>query len=272
MSSSDNPGETLVPVVSVILPVNRDDGFLFQAIESVLHQTLRDLELIIVANRCSDEVWSALGQIGDPRVRLLRSDIGQLPFNLNLGIEHARGSYIARMDADDIAHPERLEIQRRYLDEHPDVAAVGSWYEHIDEQGRRRGMPAPLPLTPEAVRRRLPFESCLPHPTVMARKSALLAVGGYAYGLFAEDWDLWLRLSRAGYRLANIDQVLLSYRIHSNQSTGLRSLRRNIGNVLALHVREFVIQGRPVFFLGAFYYVGSTLLRALISWLRNRLL
>lgn len=256
--------------VSVVMAVNRDDGYLAAAVQSILQQSLTAFEFIIVVNGCHDELWCSLQRITDQRVRLLRSDLPQLPFNLNLGIQLARAPYVARMDADDIAHGQRLWVQCEYLDQNPRIAAVGARYQPIDKLGRPLGDPPRLHLEPDAIRRRLPFESCLPHPTVVARREALLAVGGYAYGLFAEDWDLWLRMGRAGFHLANLDQVLLSYRIHPSQSVSQQHLRRNLGNVVALQLRELIIQGRPAFLAGLLLSLGRAMLGAGLSAIRRR--
>ena len=258
-----------MPLVSVILPVNRDDGFLHEAINSVLRQTLKQIELLIIANNCDDALWERVQTITDLRVRCIRSVIGQLPFSLNLGIEHARAPFIARMDADDICEPDRLEKQLAYLQQRSDIAVVGSSYVHINSEGTIVGYPKPIYLSPADILRHLPFESCLPHPTVMIRKEILLAVSGYAFGLYAEDWDLWLRMSRAGYRFANLPDNLLKYRIHSGQSTSLKSVRRNIGNTVGLLLREFIITGRLAFIVGAVKHVFFTLIQVLVNKIRT---
>jgi glycosyltransferase involved in cell wall biosynthesis len=259
-----------VPRVSVVLAVNRDDGFLDEAVASVLNQTFRDFEFIIVANCCSDELWERLQAIPDSRVVPVRTAVGQLPFNLNVAIDRARGEYIARMDADDVCEPERFERQLQYLDANRDVDVLGSSYIHIDGSGRHVGNPRRLKLTHKQIDRSLPFESCMPHPTVMFRRTAVLSVGGYAYGLYAEDWDLWLRMARRGLRFANLPEPLLQYRIHAGQSTSHATLRRNMANVVGLLVREMVLSGRVAFIAGVCSYVSSTLFRALVAKLRNR--
>lgn len=260
----------MTPDVSVILAVNKDDGYLAEAMSSVLDQTHRNLELIIIANRCSDELWAYLQGLQDPRIVLVRTNIGQLPFNLNVGIEKARTSFIARMDADDICEPNRIEKQLQFLIAHPEVDVVGSEYSHIDERGRHIGNPGNLRYTHEVIFKRLPFESCMPHPTVMFRRDAVLSVGGYAYGLYAEDWDLWLRMARGGKRFANMNERLLRYRIHQAQSTSHSTLRRNMANVIGLLVREFVLTGRLAFLGGLCKFIGGSALRASVAMLRQR--
>lgn len=259
------------PIVSVVLAVNRDDGFLKTAIESVLTQSMASLELLIVANNCSDELWINLQReaVKDARVRLLRTPLGQLPYNLNVGLQHARGEFIARMDADDIALPQRLERQLCFLRDNPAISVVGGNYQIIDEHDKVVDRPVPLQLDPEKIYKQLPFESCMAHPSVMMRRADVLKVGGYAYGLFAEDWDLWLRMRRAGMRFANLPDLVLRYRIHSGQSTSIQSWRRNMANVQALLLRELIITGNPKFLLSMFRHFGFQCLVLAISAVRH---
>lgn len=260
----------IIPDVSVILAVNKDDGYLADALQSVLDQTHENLELIVVANRCSDELWNYLKSLDDPRIVLLRTDIGQLPFNLNLAIEHAKADFVARMDADDICKPNRIARQLAFLKDNPGIDVVGSEYSHIDESGQKIGRPGKLHYSHEEISRHLPYESCLPHPTVMFRRNAVLSVGGYAYGLYAEDWDLWLRMARSGRRFANINECLLQYRIHSAQSTSHSTLRRNMANVVGLLVRELILTGRVAFVAGICNFIGGSIFRATVAMLRQK--
>ncbi|UFS55404.1 glycosyltransferase [Comamonadaceae bacterium M7527] len=259
------------PIVSVVLAVNRDDGFLKSAIESVLTQSMASLELLIIANNCSDELWVNLQKeaVKDARVRLLRTPLGQLPYNLNVGLHHARGEFIARMDADDIALPQRLERQLCFLRDNPAISVVGGNYQIIDEHDKVIDRPVPLRLDPERIHERLPFETCMGHPSVMMRRADVLKVGGYAYGLFAEDWDLWLRMRRAGMRFANIPDLVLRYRIHSGQSTSLQAWRRNMANVQALLLRELILTGNPKFLLSMFRHFGFQCLVLAIASVRR---
>jgi glycosyltransferase involved in cell wall biosynthesis len=258
-----------VPDVSVILAVNKDDGFLAEALQSVLDQTHRSLELIVVANRCSESLWDFLKSFDDPRIVLLRTNIGQLPFNLNLAIEHARAPLIARMDADDICEPHRIARQLEFFEKNPDVDVVGTEYVHIDAASTNIGKPSRLRHSHQEISKRLPYESCMPHPTVMFRREAVLSVGGYAYGLYAEDWDLWLRMARNGRRFANIDECLLRYRIHGAQSTAHSTLRRNMANVIGLLVRELILTGRIAFAAGLLSFIGASIFRASVAVLRQ---
>jgi O86/O127-antigen biosynthesis beta-1,3-galactosyltransferase len=261
-----------IPFVSVIMAVNRDDGYLQAAVDSVLAQTLREIELLVIANQCDDSLWARLLELAarDVRVRPIRTPLGQLPYNLNVGLHHARGEFVARMDADDLALPERLARQLQYLRAHPHVSVLGGGYEHMDARGGRTGRTPRLRLSPDRIHARMPYESCLAHPTVMMRRADVLAVGGYAWGLYAEDWDLWLRMRRAGLRFANLPEVVLHYRIHDGQSTSAQAFRRNMAHVQALLVREFVQSGDPRFVLSMALHLGGACLRLGVAVLKKR--
>lgn len=273
MSSNDRgiAGDCAKPVVSVVMAVNRDDGFLTSAVDSVLAQSLENIELLVIANNCSDELWAHLQQLAaqDHRLRPLRTPLGQLPYNLNVGLHHALGEFVARMDADDLALPDRLAQQLRFLRSNPDVSVVGGSYEHIDERGQVLGQPSALRLDPDKIHARMPFESCMPHPTVMMRRADAIKVGGYAYGLYAEDWDLWLRMRRAGMRFANLPDVVLRYRIHAGQSTSLHATRRNMANVQALLLRELILTGSPKFAVSMLRHFGFECMRLAVALARR---
>lgn len=265
MSSNDisSRDEASIPTVSVVMAVNRDDGYLSMAIDSILNQSLPDIELLVIANNCSDELWAGLQALSaqDMRLRPIRTPLGQLPYNLNVGLHQARGEFIARMDADDLALPLRLERQLHFLQANHNISVVGGCYEHIDERGCIIGHPTKLRFNPEEIHARMPYESCMPHPTVMMRRADVLKVGGYAYGLYAEDWDLWLRMRRAGMCFANLSDIVLHYRIHAGQSTSLQATRRNMANVQALLLRELILSGNPKFLLSMLRHFGFECLR-----------
>lgn len=243
------------PDISVILPVNRDDGFMDDAINSILGQSYSSFELIIVANNCSDVLWRKLLSYKDDRIMLFRIAIGQLPHALNFGIEKSRGKYIARMDADDISHINRFSTQVKFLKAFPVIDIVGSNYKIIDQNGVEIKRKAAIKLSNDLIQRNLIWSTCLAHPTVMFRKDRLIKIGGYAYGMYAEDWDLYLRMRRANYSFANLEQKLLSYRVHTNQSTSFNNKKRNDAYVVSLLIREFLYTKNFLFLLSALKYL-----------------
>jgi hypothetical protein len=199
------------------MPVFNGEAFLAEAVESILGQSLSDLELIAVDDASTDSSPAQLAVFArrDERVRIITSteNVG-IAGALNLGCQAARAVYIARLDADDIALEHRLERQTEFLDAHPSIAAVGSSAIMIDAQGRK-GAQLRFPTSSSAIRKTLVRHNCIAHPTVVLRRDAFDEIGGYRFQS-NEDYDLWLRLSER-YALANLDEPLILYRRHTGQ-------------------------------------------------------
>lgn len=225
---------TQPPVISVVLPVYNAGRYLAQAVESVLAQTFRDFELIAVDDGSTDNSRALLETFArrDPRVRVISRPNTGIVGALNDGLAAARGRYIARMDGDDVADPERFARQAAALDAAPDCVALGSAVRFIDPEGRPLKIYRP-PAGHNAIRDELSWGNggALVHPAVVFRRDALEACGGYRQEfIFIEDLDLYVRLLRFG-RLANLPDVLLSYRQHP------RSVNHRIGDRSALTAR-----------------------------------
>ena len=206
------------PRVSVVLPIYNAAPFLAQAIDSILKQSFADFELIAIDDGSLDRSGEILDRAAqtDTRVTALHQSNAGVIATLNRGVALARGEFIARMDADDVAHAERFARQVSFLDAHPDVAAVGCAVTLIDEGGKRI-RDVDYPTAPEAVAAFLETGSALAHPAVMMRCDTVRAVGGYrAAYRYAEDYDLWLRLAER-CRLANLSDRLLLYRQHAEK-------------------------------------------------------
>jgi glycosyltransferase involved in cell wall biosynthesis len=204
------------PRVSIVMPVYNGGAFLGEAVESLLGQTLGDFELVAVDDGSEDESAAVLEGFrrSDGRVRVVATEHRGVVAALNRGWQDARAEYVAIANADDLSLPERLARQATFLDENERVALVGSLVETIDNSGRR-GRLLRFPTEPDAIRATLRHHNCLAQPSVMFRRSAVAAVGGYRLD-YAEDYDLWLRLSER-FDLANLREVLVLYRIHSGQ-------------------------------------------------------
>jgi glycosyltransferase involved in cell wall biosynthesis len=200
--------------VTVLLPVYNGAATLEQTLRSILRQRHRDFELLVIDDASTDDSaavirrWAGL----DMRVVPVFHDRNSgLANTLNEGLERARHEFVARIDQDDEALPDRLETQVAFLESHPSVAAAGSWVYHMGTD-RRRDRLVRLPVEHHEIAARLPRENCMYHPSVMLRRSVVLDAGGYR-GAFrnAEDYDLWLRLARRA-ELANVPKPLLRYR------------------------------------------------------------
>lgn len=212
--------------MSWLLCAHKLNEYLFQAIDSCLSQTIQDFELVIVVNGEQREVLyrkiqEAYGR--DERVKIYSTEGRHLTFSLNLGLHYAASEFIARMDADDVSTPDRLERQLDFMQKNPDVSVLGTSVNIIDEHGEILMKRVP-PLDDEAIKKQLRYRNPIFHPSVVFRKKVIMDEGGYLGGIYAQDYDLWLRLSmREDIKFANLDNVCLGYR-----SVGVGGARRNL--------------------------------------------
>jgi glycosyltransferase involved in cell wall biosynthesis len=199
--------------VSVLMPVYNAEAFLQEAIDSILHQTFTDFEFIIINDGSIDSSEMIICSYDDPRIKYIKNEknIG-LVESLNKGIALARGEYIARMDADDISLPKRLQKQVKFMDEHPEVGVCGTAYRYFGE----RDLITYPPQEYSKAYTRLAWGPSLGHPTCIIRKATL-----DQYHLryeteyeCAEDYALWIKLSQYRY-ITSLPEILLLYRWHS---------------------------------------------------------
>lgn len=191
-------------------------AYLREAVDSVLAQTFRDFEFIIIDDSSTDGTAEILNSYGDPRIVLLRNEHNEgLAASLNRAIDAARGSYIARMDADDISAPDRLAVQTRFLEAHQDIVLVGSYARIIDSPVTLR-----QPTKSEDIAVHLLFHTSLIHPTAVFRRSFLEQHRLRYDPTFrqTQDYELFTRIARLG-KIANIPRVLLRYRQHDRQTS-----------------------------------------------------
>ena len=204
--------------VSVLMAVHNGERHLSEALDSVLAQTLADFELVVVDDASTDGTAAMLDAYAerDDRVVVIRNAENlRLPASLNRGLAQCRAPLVARADADDVNLPERLERQVAFLDRHPDVGVVGCAFRKMDEAGHLLNT-VRYATDHEAIRTRQLFLSSFLHPGVVFRASVVRAVGGYDEAYWtAQDSDLWTRL-RDRTRFANLPDVLVHYRVHSN--------------------------------------------------------
>jgi glycosyltransferase involved in cell wall biosynthesis len=213
-----------VPLVSFLLAVHNGARYLGAAVESALGQTVEDLELIVIDDASTDETPVLLAAVGDPRLVVLRNERqAGLAASLNRGLDAASGRYVARLDDDDVAVPERLERQLARMHEEPNVVIVGSAVVDLDTEGTRSRTHV-LPAGATALRWHALFSSPFFHPTVLVDRDTLDR-HGLRYDpsfLESEDYDLWTRLF-AFANGANLSEPLVEKRVHSTQA----SLRRS---------------------------------------------
>ena len=201
-----------VPAVSVLMAVRDGAPWVREAVESVLAQTAGDLELIVIDDGSTDGTPALLEAVRDPRLRLERREPRGLTRALNRALALARAPLVARLDADDLALPERLARQGAFLETHPEVGLLGTAAREVDGAGRQVRVVRP-PEDDAGLRRALIRENPFVHSSVMLRRGLCEQAGGYDEALpVAQDYDLWMRLSRAT-RMASLRDVLVVRRL-----------------------------------------------------------
>ncbi|HEY5658366.1 MAG TPA: glycosyltransferase [Myxococcota bacterium] len=230
--------DAATPAVSVLMVVHDAETYLADAVQSILDQTLEAFELLIYDDGSTDASARVADAFAarDARVALHRRAHAGLATWLREGVEAARADVVARMDADDVAHPERLARQLAYLRAHPECVAVGTEVLLVDPERRPIGSGV-VRLDHEAIDAELMRGrgSALVHPSVALRRAAVRAVGNYRTDVpWAEDLDLFLRLAERG-RLANLPEILLEYRQHPQTVNATRAVeqRRSVNRILA---------------------------------------
>lgn len=215
-----NPLED-TPVVSVLMPVFNAGRHLEPAVRSILNQEFADFELVIIDDASTDGSDRVVASFDDPRIRVIRNqaNLGVVGA-LNRGLGQCRGRFIARMDADDLAHPQRLAVQVAFMEANPDVALCGSDIHILREsETDRRTISWVVPGGTDLLRFWMMFDNPFCHPTVMLR-SAVLRSCGIEYRSDcqdAEEFDLWRRIAQVA-DIANLDNKLLTYRSMTHRS------------------------------------------------------
>lgn len=196
------------------------------ALQSLAHQTCQDFEIVAVDDGSTDETGTILRAWAraTPHLHVITQPHAGIITALNNGLAHCQGKYIARMDADDRCHAERLEAQAAYLDSQPECALVSCQVAGFPEENVRLGFRIYIDwlnslLSDGDIRREIFVESPLPHPSVTVRREWLERVGAYREHGWPEDYDLWLRLYLAGAEFAKLERVLLDWREHPDRLT-----------------------------------------------------
>jgi glycosyltransferase involved in cell wall biosynthesis len=240
-------------LVSVLLPFRNSAHTLDAAISSIVKQSFDDRELVLIDNASTDESPSIVRRWAgnEPRIRVLHEPRIGIAHALNTGLAHAEGGYIARMDADDISHPERLAKQVAFLDVHPGIGVLGTRTTFASIMPEHRGMRAFVDwqnaiLSPNDHYVKRFVDAPLAHPTVMFRRELVEQYGGYDTGPLPEDHELWLRWMDAGVRFAKLPAELLTWNDHAHRLS----------------------RTHPNYSVDAFF---STKVKWLAKWLKRRL-
>jgi len=230
-----------MPKVTVLMAVYNGEEHLREAIESILGQAFRDFEFLIIDDASTDSTREIILSRADPRIRLLKNETNLgLTKSLNIGLKAATGEYVARMDADDVSLPERLERQAAYLDGNPGDALVGSLADVIGEDSQLISKPLGPAPNRGMIYVRLAFSNVMAHSSAMFRRSVVEKLGGYDESFpQSQDYDLWYRVSRScGVRILNL--VLLKWRTTPSaisEKSG-ESQRVCAKRIFVKHVRE----------------------------------
>jgi glycosyltransferase involved in cell wall biosynthesis len=215
-----------VPDVSVLIPCYNAAATLEETLTSLAAQTLADFEIVAVDDGSQDATLALLHawEQREPRLKVVVQPHGGIVQALNAGLAICQAPYVARLDSDDLAYPERLALQAAFLDDHPETCLVSCRVEGFPAGEVREGFRVYLEwlnglLSDTDIRREIFVESPLPHPSVMFRRQWVLNVGGYQDHGWAEDYDLWLRLYLEGGHFAKLEPTLVAWREHLTRLT-----------------------------------------------------
>jgi glycosyltransferase involved in cell wall biosynthesis len=202
-------------LISVILPVYNCKEYIKDSVQSILRQTYKNFELIIVDDGSEDGTLDILNSFNDKRIRFYKNKYNRgLIYSLNKALNKSKGRFIARMDADDICEISRFQKQINYFDKNKEISIVGSAVTLIDNNNlvSRKYL---YPLNDNLIRWSMFFSCSVCHPTVMIRSHVFKKINGYSFkAKFAEDYNLWFRLIKKKYKFSNLKESLLKLRKH----------------------------------------------------------
>jgi glycosyltransferase involved in cell wall biosynthesis len=232
------------PYVTVLMPVYNSEMYLKEAIDSILNQTFRDFEFIVINDGSTDSTSDIIKSYSDPRIIYLQNEKNcGVAKSLNMGLRIARGKYIVRMDADDISLPDRLEKQVSFMDANPGIGVCGTWLKTF---GNGDVVWTP-PGTHDEIFVGIFF--CYVntyHPTVIIRKDTIFNLQEFYNEDFSqsEDVEYWARLANLGVKFANIEKVLLKYRLHEENvsKTHHEIQKKYCDSVRLMHFRRLGLE------------------------------
>lgn len=262
------------PLLTVFTPFYRNIEFFEETIVSVLTQSFRDFEYLMINDGDPAEAERIQRRFADVRIRIINP---VLPLGLsgsrNAGLHEARGRWIALIDSDDFCEPGRLEKQVEFLRAHPDHILVGSALRYINERSETIGSRR-YPENDEEIKKKLVVLNCVAQPSVMAHRDKLIEAGGYTNEFpAAEDYALWLRAAKLG-KFHNLPEALVAYRIHtaSGKHVLLKPALRDTTRLKVAAVRRYGFQPTPAVLLSILMHSLLLLLPSrLIFWLFRRI-
>lgn len=226
------------PLVSVNIPLYNRASYIHDCIQSVLNQTYNDFEIVVLDDGSTDQSAAIVQAFNDPRIRYFKNDTNRgISYTRNKLVSLSRGEYIAVLDSDDLAEPERLKLQLNAFQHDPNLSIVSGCVEVMNEQSESLGKVWGLALNPEECRSKLPFMNAILHSSVMAKKSFLETFPYDAAYRSCEDYDVWLRGSSAGHRYKVLGDIVSKYRVHAGgeSSAFRREIEDNTLKVISAH-------------------------------------
>ncbi|WP_017752682.1 glycosyltransferase family 2 protein [Clostridium tyrobutyricum] len=232
--------------ISVVMPVYNAEKYLKESIESILNQTYKNFEFIIINDGSIDSSLNIINTYAkkDNRIIVISRENKGLVHSLNEGIKLAKGKYIARMDADDISMPDRLEKQVNYLDKYEDISILGTctnliYDESLDKNAQTNYSFLNIKFNAYDVEDIFLKECAILHPSIMMRKNFLIEIDGY-FDFDAEDYNLFLRAIKNGYKIAKLDDRLINYRIYnySKSKSNLPKISKSIMLSRLLYIKD----------------------------------
>lgn len=247
-------------LISVILCTNKVNSYLYRAIDSILNQDFKEIELIIIFNNLTEDSILEVRNHYQyySQIIYLKNNINYVNFSINQGLSVAKGEFVARMDADDISYSNRLSVQYNFLKMNPNIMVCGSWINIINDQDHTLDVYR-YPTSNKSIRRHLFYRNPICHPSSMYRKKIVLNSGGYINSIYAEDYDLWVRLSNIkNLHFANIPEPLHGYRQHS---LGLaRGSSISYQSAATTRFYQFLSSGNFLWLIGSFVGIIKMLL------------
>lgn len=241
-----------MPEISVLLSVYNGEEYIQETIESILNQSFQDFEFIIIDDGSTDNTLSVIQSFSDPRIRLFKLGENRgVAKALNFGLQHIRGKYIAKADADDLYSSDRLAIQKKFLDDRQEISLVGSFIEYFPNSKSMESernyldkkniweMRVNTYTDWKDVQEVIYWYCCVIHSSVMIR-SELLKEYRYREFPMSEDYDLFYRLNKAGHKMAIIDRVLTKVRVHE-KSTSIQNIKSFFDEIL-FEIKKYEIQ------------------------------
>lgn len=210
------------PKVTVIVPVYNGEKYIGETIQSVLDQTFKDFELVVIDDCSTDSTVKVIETFADSRIKLVKNQKNSgSTQSRNNGLMQSTGEYVAILDSDDVCFPNRFEEQVKFLDEHPDFGAVGSWTKVIDSESRETGFSWKNDLPPEKIPAMMLFKTYITHSSAMIRRSAMPSYHYDTNPVTAgkvEDYTLWIEIMKK-WKVANLQQYLVKHRQHKKSLT-----------------------------------------------------